>query len=387
MGAAQRSSVMDTEDPVAVMDAHTIIMLLCILSAVSGFAFGRLSLSSRKNTSLDADNSKSHKERIFFFKFTQLVLDLLPVLLRQYFRERWLARYQRTWRDTPADGAMFYYGTFEGSPAAYVQVEAGSKVVKGDLSRVMMPLADGSPGLSAGDLILIGDSELQKVQSVKPSVLYLAKCSSSSGVKELRVHKIRGETNMDSRMRRFSMPKLVQGDTRDWDMSLLCFALLYSSHALIPIGDPARQLVEGLRDLRNNKLAHISSCSMPYEELVSAVQKMDEFIEYCLPSEREIWLQTSRGILNADARDFDDTHTADFDGRLQHQYNSDIVAISIEGDSDTLGQTGKDAGTSLNETSWRCHQVFMDEAKSRWLTELSVAATLSPFSVSAVNFI
>merc|ERR1711988_920789 len=129
MGAAQRSSVMDTEDPVAVMDAHTIIMLLCILSAVSGFAFGRLSLSSRKNTSLDADNSKSHKERIFFFKFTQLVLDLLPVLLRQYFRERWQARYGRSWRDTSDDGELFHHGSFQQRATCNVRIEAGSRVV------------------------------------------------------------------------------------------------------------------------------------------------------------------------------------------------------------------------------------------------------------------
>merc|ERR1711998_569128 len=204
--------------------------------------------------------------------------------------------------------------------------------------------------------------------------------------------------NMDSRMQKFFTPKVLMGDTRDWDMSLLCFALLYSSHTLIPIGDDARQLVEGLRDLRNNKLAHISACSMQREELWEAVRKMDDFIEYCLPSEWELWLTTSREILDQDPMDFEDGHTPNLRRpNLDNQAGSnDQVVIQIDAESEEEEEEmpgAESIHTLLDRISTPHHTQFMDEPKTRWLSELSTAAALSrklselsEFSVASVRF-
>merc|ERR1711988_87384 len=277
------------DSAVVTMDVHTIVLLLCVSSAVAGFAIGRL--SSRRPVKATDESSQDLRtlHRVSFFKFTQLVLDVLPILMRQYFRERWHETHRRSWRDTQSDGEMFVNGTFSAAACTVVHVEEGSKVAHGDLAHLIQrPGREANSGISPGDQILLGD-ELHKVVSIKANCMHLSRPSSITAEKEVRMQHIRGERNMDSRMARFFTPKLMQGDTRDWDMSLLCFALLYSSHGLIPIGDDARQLVEGLRDLRNNKLAHVERCSMPREELLSAVRKMDAFIEGCMPSELEMW--------------------------------------------------------------------------------------------------
>lgn len=384
---------MESIDEVQFMDLHTMILLLCVSSAVAGFSIGRASrLVTARTKPRSEEREPAAEDRVSFFKFTQLVLDLLPILLRQYFRERWQARYGRAWRDTHEDGEMFYRGTFSQRVVTVLDVEEGSTVARGDLAAVMH-FPDGSPGLSPGDLVLLGE-ELHKVQSVKTSALHLSKPCSSTGAKELRIQLIRGEKNMDSRMQRFFEPKVLMGDTRDWDMSLLCFALLYSSHGLIPIGDDARQLVEGLRDLRNNKLAHISSCSMTREELWHAVHSMDAFIEYCLPSEWELWVSTSRDLLDQHPLAFEDGrgHSANAFS-TQHTQGSDHIAIAIESDSDAEVDAeylhdSQDIHSLLDRISTNHHRQFMEEAKARWLNELSVAATLtsSPFSFAAVKF-
>jgi hypothetical protein len=59
--------------------------------------------------------------------FTQLVLDLLPVFLRLYFKKRWQETYHSPWRDTSQDGKTFWFGRFEDTPCCYVQVTAGSR--------------------------------------------------------------------------------------------------------------------------------------------------------------------------------------------------------------------------------------------------------------------
>merc|ERR1711998_622525 len=330
-------------DVVMELDMQAIILFLCVSSAVVGFAVGK---TSRRRS---LQQKRAHVEdRVHFFKFTQLVLDLMPILLRQYFRERWQARYGRSWRDTSDDGELFHHGSFQQRATCNVRIEAGSRVVVAEhvaggcdvrCLKQLLQLPDGSPGLSVGDTVLIGEV-LHKVQTVRKDRIHLYKPCMSTGTRELRIQEIKGENNMDSRMQRFFTPKVMMGDTRDWDMSLLCFALLYSSHALIPIGDDARQLVEGLRDLRNNKLAHISACSMQREELWEAVRKMDDFIEYCLPSEWELWLTTSREILDQAPMDFEDGHTPNM--RRQNSNldkpssSSDQVVISIDEYSDIM---------------------------------------------------
>lgn len=361
------------------MDLHTIILFLCISSAVAGFAIGRLSQSqSKKRITQFPDKSE---ERVCFFKFTQLVLDLLPILLRQYFKERWHATYGRAWKDTRADGDVFYHGTFETHPSITVNVQEGNNVALGKLAGVVQR-PDGSPGLAAGDQILLGN-DLQKVMLVKKNALHLSRHSSSTGLKEVRTQLIRGERNMDSRMQRHFEPKILLGDTRDWDISLLCFALLYSSHGLIPIGDDARQLVQNLRDLRNDKLAHVDRCSMPREELLDALHQMDMFIEYCLPSEWEVWLGASREILDADPRDFEDGQT----GGYQHDSEEGCEYVSIAVDQQEGDFESGEFHALMDRISTRHHHHrFMDEAKARWLNELSGLAISSPFSIASVKF-
>merc|ERR1711998_456509 len=166
-------------DVVMELDMQAIILFLCVSSAVVGFAVGK---TSRRRS---LQQKRAHVEdRVHFFKFTQLVLDLMPILLRQYFRERWQARYGRSWRDTRDDGELFHHGSFEQRATCNVRVEEGSRVVvlAQNLSGVLQ-LPDGSH-LAAGDTILLGE-ELHKIQSIKKDIIHLNKPSTSTGMKEL----------------------------------------------------------------------------------------------------------------------------------------------------------------------------------------------------------
>jgi hypothetical protein len=103
--------------------------------------------------------------------------------------------------------------------------------------------------------------------------------------------------NADYRMARHFQPKVLRGALGGWDLSLLCFALLYSSHDLLGgAGYEARHLVEQLRDLRNNKLAHVERCALCAADLEQAVYAMDSFVAECLPEHWVQWVEASRGI-------------------------------------------------------------------------------------------
>ena len=164
------------------LDVHAVILLLCVSSAIAGFAVGNLRQASNCRS---IQQKRLHVEdRVHFFKFTQLVLDLMPILLRQYFRERWHARYGRSWRDTSDDGEVFHYGSFHQTHTCNVRIEAGSRVAVAEDLGSLLQQSEGSPGLCAGDVVRIGEV-LQKVQSVKKDCIHLYKPCTSTGMREL----------------------------------------------------------------------------------------------------------------------------------------------------------------------------------------------------------
>jgi len=391
------------------MDIHSIILCISLFAATAGFALGRLTkpdVAPATGKKAIVAPVRTVEERVAFFQFTQLVLDVLPVLLRRYFKARWHATYNRHWSDCKEDGEAFWWGTFEEIPCTQVTVNEGSTVAVA-VDGAMRVQGYGVRGMAPGDQILIGD-EMYKVVSLKPTVVHLSRPVPASGTFPVRMQKIRGERNADSRMRRYFEPKVINGDVRDWDLSLLCFALLYSSHDLIPIGDGARQLVEELRDLRNNKLAHVERCSMEPHELAIAVRKMDSFVETCMPHELELWTEASRDILEGHPLQQGDSlqrvqcdpgHEAGEEIELQPQPYSQIAGFdsrqdamdcdAIDSVSISVCPDASDYHALMDRMTTQQQLRFMDEWKARWLSEFSAMAITNPlttFSIAAVRF-
>lgn len=234
-----------------------------------------------------------------FFIFTSLVLDLLPVYLRLYFRVRWFETRGRIWRDRPSDGEAFWHGTYELTPFAMVRVSEGSTVSAVIHTNNTPPQTND---LKPGERVKIG-REPTKVVCTRGCKVHLSSPSTATGDLPLFRQHLPGEANADSRMSPFYAPKVLRGDVRGWDVSLLCFALLNSSHHLMGTAPrEAKSMVEALRDLRNDKLAHVERCAMSIYDLREALNTMDSFMSVCLSEHWESWVEASRGLME-EARD------------------------------------------------------------------------------------
>lgn len=395
-------------------NAGCIFMLLLVFSA--GVLLGRkgpkqLSLAGLAGWSWwPSDDGLEPNEhgRLAFFRFTQLVLDLLPVLLRKYFQQRWRETHNGvSWGNTPADGFAFWYGVYETAPCCSVAVEAGS--TKAIITRPEGAAA--SLGVTPGSQILLeGISVPFKIVSLRGSSLHLNHVLERTATLRCYRQVTPGERCCDSRMARYFQPRVLEGDVRGWDLSLLCFALLYSSHGLMDdVGHRAKALVSSLRDLRNDKLAHVERCSIDNNELCAAVRKMDDFVGQCMPSELVSWIELSRDILEGEpvpvVEENECYSTTDRDGgdegfQDRRGEEEDFVRINMEQEVVPLmHQVGGDTGgqSEFSELIDRmANPHFITDAQQRWLGEYAVMALTQPqqmawrtaeqFSCSTVRF-
>ena len=84
---------------------------------------------------------------------------------------------------------------------------------------------------------------------------------------------IKHETNVGPQMKKAFKKQITAGDCSKWETSLLMFALLNSSHGLLPEAHPARKLLDDIRSFRNI-LVHSASCSMETTTVDRAVASM-----------------------------------------------------------------------------------------------------------------
>jgi len=246
--------------------------------------------------SLSPRIAENDAARLNFFKFTTLCLDELPVLLRLYFRRRWEVVIGTPWANGQHDGSAFWDGVFDTNPWANVNANSGSNKVtvvphEGNHHDVEL--------LAPGDKVLVG-LQTFKIMSRKNATLFLNDevQAPGSSVLQLRGQTIRYERNADSRMAKRFRELILTGDCDEWDISLLCFALVNSSHELMHGVEDKIPVIEALRDLRNRSLAHVRSCRMTPEEMMMAVAKMDSFVSGCLSTDEwSEWKAVSRQVL------------------------------------------------------------------------------------------
>lgn len=276
---------------------------LLLAAFVMGRAKGRdesvdLEKGNGKPRPLTMAEEKASQDRTNFFQFTELALDELPVMLRKYFKIRWAQAMGKEWTDDASDGEVMWYGVWDTDTWHTVQATSGSNVVFADPQKAIVSAthASATHSLSPGDKVLVGHEEY-KVMSIKGNKIILNDEVILDGPLALRGQLLGYERNADSRMVKHFRPLILAGDCDAWDISLLCFALLNSSHELLGGDEEACQHVRGLRKLRNNRLAHVQSCRMQTWELNEAVEIMDRFVAHCLPGQETEWKAARQRVM------------------------------------------------------------------------------------------
>jgi len=154
--------------------------------------------------------------------------------------------------------------------------------------------------MSPGDKVMVGQHVYKVMSKKNNGILFLNDevHAHDKSVLQLRGQTVRYERNADSRMAKRFRELVLAGDCDAWDISLLCFALTKSSHELMHGAEEKVPMIEDLRNLRNESLAHVRSCRMGHKELMHAVAKMDAFVAGCLSTnEWSEWKAVSRQIL------------------------------------------------------------------------------------------
>jgi hypothetical protein len=210
----------------------------------------------------------------------KIMFDEVPELFRQLFRKRWDHVYPNNgWVDTPTCGCLMW----EGSDFSVEVAGMWSIVAKKKLKLVVLHTGDGPQcGLQVQEKILVGGQKctITRVNPIKTETnkrqsaftLSLAQ-EYTDGYPDPRVYTqaIKHERNAPSQMKKKFEEHIKAGDCAYWDNSLLTFALLKSSHDLLPAIHPACRLLDQIRNFRN-KLCHSSSCAMDTAALDLAVE-------------------------------------------------------------------------------------------------------------------
>ena len=180
--------------------------------------------------------TKESKERILFFRFSRVILDVLPHLLREFFKRRWDAVHpEHPWLDDAHSGTLFWNGSTNATVAlpGTLKVKAGSGTVGTTEDLTLM--------LSPGDVIVV-EQRRWKLLSPKPNEkqklfnkdrVTLTTQPDIDGDFEAFALDIGCELNAPPIMEKSYKKHVLPGDRSKWDISLLTFALVNSSHELL----------------------------------------------------------------------------------------------------------------------------------------------------------
>lgn len=255
-------------------------------------------------------------EITWFHRFSTLILDEVPSLLREYVIRRWNISYpQHIWEDTKEMGHIMWNGTAAppDSPDFEHYHAYGFAVTLPEL----VTMVEGKKGksgllkcafLNKGDHLMLQGLEAElKVGHVNESK-EMADCSGKMteqtvkitmvpgpedppympGEFQVLVPEIQPECNMTRQNSMFEPFKnhVTNGDSSTWDISLCLFLLVKSSHCLLPDDmEVERRHMEKIRTLRNHDYGHISSCRMTEEKFDNACSCVRAFVACCMPDQ------------------------------------------------------------------------------------------------------
>jgi hypothetical protein len=210
-----------------------------------------------------------------FVVFTRLVLKLLPELLRDYFVQCWDTKYpEHTWCSTGGDILI------DGMLPCSVPLP-GTVSLKQGSGRVDTSWDTGGV-LEVGDKVQIA-KELFIVVAVKQRSFTLNKIWEAESCQDTEIwgQALKCEKNLKDEHCR---GKILSGDLAQWDITILTFVLVSSSHQLMGDRQGELAVVRALRTVRNTKFGHASDFGMSKDDLEDVCTLIIQFVALCLPS-------------------------------------------------------------------------------------------------------
>jgi hypothetical protein len=247
-------------------------------------------------------NYRNESNRVLFFRFSMLLLDVVPDLLREYFKERWDTRYpQMKWNDDAASGNLFWNGSPSATvPLGKLKVSKSSGRKANTSSGKVATAKDLREFVCPNDVIEFAGRRWRVIDPISSAHITVNQPPDEEGEFDAFGLEIRCERNAPSNMARPYEKEITKGMRSTWDISLLVFTLVQSSHQLLQCtatqqaGVAARcgscpscktqQILGDIKTLRNKDYGHVQQCGINAEQFNKAKRTILDFVKHCLPS-------------------------------------------------------------------------------------------------------
>ena len=235
-----------------------------------------------------SDIQSASKQAEFVF-FCQMILEVIPGLLRECFKAKWNAKYPTyPWLDIPANGAMFFDGTMP--PTRHLGCTVQTQMKNDKLSGLVKTSKDRRSQLKGGDTVQLDGHILtvldcSKATEINLDIAQLKNCTMDTGAEHVLFGQdIKGaRRGFDKKRMSGAINTILSGNTSKWEVSVLTWALLdnkdNTSHDLLG-GDEnekaIRHLLSDIHNFRNKGFTHTTGFCLPNDDVpyVKRVQAM-----------------------------------------------------------------------------------------------------------------
>ena len=239
-------------------------------------------------------------EKGLFYAFCEILIDKTPVALRRIFIHLWNARFAE-WKNTPESGILFAHGPH----STYYTTSIGSGKIQ-EASKVVQEL-DQDPTVKKGSRVKLvrSDDQAEFFSTVSESEWKEAK-----GIGQIKLKDKLFPKNSDGPPSKYQVEvfasqiydvnfppraaasndgakkRVLAGNTEDWDLTLVLWALLNSAYELCGNTTDQQMLALkrtlenkdkdqlGVRNVRNCAFGHVQRASMPWQDFVKSVERL-----------------------------------------------------------------------------------------------------------------
>lgn len=224
--------------------------------------------------------SERDAEQLNFFRFSLVMLDVLPKPMRELFKARFKQTTGTSWSASEGNRMLgdgrpaSWECDFHRGPGVFVR---GKSPVQKDQWLVftnernqafqMVKVGTAEKAEKGWNLQLCGAEVRKPANSNRVTACYPAVCRERGK----NLHALKIDNHILNKLK---------GDVGAFDVSALnCFLAGSTLASLLRIPDQFRQQVKAMADLRNKKYAHITNSRMPNSDYETSLQKIKDFIK------------------------------------------------------------------------------------------------------------
>ena len=239
-------------------------------------------------------------EKGLFYAFCEILIDKTPVALRRIFIHLWNASFAE-WKNTPESGILFAHGPH----STYYTTSIGSGKIQ-EASKVVQEL-DQDPTVKKGSRVKLvrSDDQAEFFSTVSES-----EWKEAEGIGQIKLKDKLFPKNSDGPPSKYQVEvfasqiydvnfppraaasndgakkRVLAGNTEDWDLTLVLWALLNSAYELCGNTTDQQMLALkrtlenkdkdqlGVRNVRNCAFGHVQRASMPWQDFVKSAERL-----------------------------------------------------------------------------------------------------------------